>query len=525
MDLDMSALGAAVDAAFAQVDLTAWWEMEAWRLWGGRTAAELIAEYGEPGPSMNVQICNGMGIDSAAIITRLIEDPDARVLLITDADGTERLIRVDLADVTVVSSMTGNEFDETRAAMQDFLLPLMQAAGLRYVQVCRAGQSQQAGIVVLDDTAAHTDGRPWQMHMRGPWALSDELVAAGTVPQTAAGQRRCSYRAKGWVLDTWATQEYGGGERVHVIGFAAEEGNRVAKDQSYSHATRRSVYPLRQWGWNREHCERYLLDRFGIIWPRSCCVYCPFAGGSKRKNALLAERWRCEPAAGILTLTLETVALGLNPRMALFNTSTARAVAEQQGLTETLAAVDGYLEGCPWAIYDVQRVVRPHGAKKGTEGDPTRKGKTWRRTTTVRTGTRHEMTAALASARDGRHEPGRTPRLWLVEAQPTYPTCERLLVAAPAGVDDKEEKGFADLWATTIAEQGSAGQLTKHRVPASRRGTPAPFLLRPDPEGTDHERHRLDPRAVSAARRHPELVRPQQTPALSTGPATRDDRR
>lgn len=474
-----------IRAAVAQLELG----VPSWRLWGGRTTTELVAEFGEPGPSMPVQLCNGMGVDTAVIITRLIEDSDSRVLLVTNDDGTKRLVRVDLADVTVVTAMTGNEFNETRQLMQEHLLPLMQQAGMRYVQICRAGQSQEDGIVVLDDTATHPDpGEPWQMFMRGPWALSDELFEAGTVPQTAAASRRCSYRAKGWVLDQWAADEYGDAERIHIMGFAAEETARVLKDQSYSHVTRRSVYPLRQWGLDREQCEAFLLGRFGVLWPRSCCVYCPFAGGSKRKNALLAERWRAEPKAGVLTLILETTALALNPRMKLFKDISAWAVAEQQGLHEVLAAAERYLDRCEWVIYDVRRVIRPDGAKKDEPitkakaeelnvewkrglviehpGDPAKKGRTWRRTSTVAAGTRAEMTLRLARAQDGRHEAGRTPRLWLVEPQSTYPTRERLLVAAPAGVKSKEEDGFAELWADASVRQGASGQLTRRPIEA-----------------------------------------------------------
>lgn len=72
----------------------------------------------------------------------------------------------------------------------------------------------------------------------------------------------------------------------------------------------------------------------------------------------------------------------------------------------------------------------------------------------------------LAAATDGRYEPDRTPRLWLVDAQTTYPTTERLLVAAPVGVADKEEDGFAALWADAAARQGTAGRLTRRTIAA-----------------------------------------------------------
>ncbi|RSM61761.1 hypothetical protein DMB66_23975 [Actinoplanes sp. ATCC 53533] len=416
---------------------------------GGRTLAELIARYGTPGPSMPVQLCCGMGVDTAVIVTELIENEDARVLLVADADGRERLVRIELSDVDLVTAMTGNEFDETQEAMEHHLLPVIRRAGLRYVQISRAGQSQEDGIVILDDSRA-----PQRMFMRGPWALEDELATAGTVPQTAAASRRCSYRAKGWPLDTWATAEYGTTERIHIMGFASEETARVQKDLSYSRATRRSVYP-RQWGYDRQLCLEYLRARYGIEWPRSCCGYFPFAGGSRAKNARIAERWRAQPSAGVLSIWLELLALALNPRMALFKTSTAWQVAHQHGLDRVLAAVQERLNASRWAIYDVRRVFRPHGAKLGVAGDSSRKGRAWRSTHAVHSGSRAEMVAEISSARDGSLDPGITPRRHLVVPRNVYPSCERFLVAAPLAVADKEERGFHELWESTIAAQGT----------------------------------------------------------------------
>ncbi|MEU1813399.1 hypothetical protein [Micromonospora aurantiaca (nom. illeg.)] len=440
-----------------------------WRAWGGRTGAELIAACGTPGPSMPVQVCNGMGVDSAAIITELVENPDARLLLVPDDGGGQRLIRVDLADITIVTAMTGDEFDETRAAMEEYLLPTLRAAGIRTVQISRGGQSQDDGVVVLDDSRS-----PAGMVMHGPWRLRDELLAAGTVPQTASNARRCSARAKGWPLDEWAKRPdaYGDGHRVvvdraHVIGFAAEESNRVAKDRSYAADCRRPVYPLRQWGWDRDWCIDYLYARFGIVWPRSCCTYCPFAGGSSAKNQRVAARWRREPAGGALAVGLELVALALNPRMALYKRVTARSVARQHGLTTVLDLVEHHLRTSQWAVYDVRRVHRPYGARKDNPGDPTRKGQTWRSVRTLRTGAREEMTAQLAGTHVGRLEPGVTPRLWLREAPATYPSPERFIVAAPAGVEDKEQDGFPALWAAAIAAHGPAGRLTEKEVDAA----------------------------------------------------------
>ncbi|GGW72368.1 hypothetical protein GCM10010381_66370 [Streptomyces xantholiticus] len=74
---------------------------------------------------------------------------------------------------------------------------------MRLVQVCRGGKSDTDGVLVLDDSRT-----PRRIDAAGPWRLSDELRAAGTVPQLANGQRRCSIH-QGWVLDNWATAEFG----------------------------------------------------------------------------------------------------------------------------------------------------------------------------------------------------------------------------------------------------------------------------------------------------------------------------
>ena len=66
------------------------------------------------------------------------------------------------------------------------ILPLMRANRIRYVQVARAGLLEADGIVVLDDTR-----EPHKVYLDGAYKLSQELRAAGTVPQFA-GEHRCS---------------------------------------------------------------------------------------------------------------------------------------------------------------------------------------------------------------------------------------------------------------------------------------------------------------------------------------------
>jgi hypothetical protein len=111
-------------------------------------------------------------ITTAAIVRWLLE-PDSR-----DFDHQQLIL---------ITAMTGNEFDDTIELSSRFILPMLADAGVRLVQVARAGLHQHDGIIVLDDAVT-----PEQLHPRGPVALSDELLLAGTVATQANGMRRCS---------------------------------------------------------------------------------------------------------------------------------------------------------------------------------------------------------------------------------------------------------------------------------------------------------------------------------------------
>ncbi len=48
---------------------------------------------------------------------------------------------------------------------------------------------------------------PMCMHMDGAYKLSDELRAAGTVPQFG-GERRCSRKFKAFFIETWLRERF-----------------------------------------------------------------------------------------------------------------------------------------------------------------------------------------------------------------------------------------------------------------------------------------------------------------------------
>src|SRR6185503_10299365 len=91
---------------------------------------------------------HGMGVESAAIFERWLADPSSRDF--------------DLSDLIVITAQTGDEHDDTIRLMEQYQLPRMRAAGVRFVEVARAGHLESDGIVVLQDTR-----EPVKLHQQG----------------------------------------------------------------------------------------------------------------------------------------------------------------------------------------------------------------------------------------------------------------------------------------------------------------------------------------------------------------------
>lgn len=369
----------------------------------------------------------GMGLDSACIALRWLEEPASR-------DG------IDLDDVTLSVAMTGDEYDSTRRMMEKHLLPRLREHGVRLVQLSRARQS--SGYVILDDSRA-----PRRMVMRGPWRLSDEFAAAGTLPQLSS--HLCSIRSKAEPLDWWAADEYGDRPVLHVVGYAAEEDRRAAKDMKHATALRWPLYPLRVWGWDRNRCDAYVHALIGERWPRSCCAECCF-GFNKQNLPDLVARWRAEPQVAAHTLWLEHTALAFNERMRLYGKTSAHQLAREHELTDALALYRARLEASRFAVYEVRRVL--HAGKDG----PHVKGPVWRSVKRMSTGTRSAMTVELAerAAEAGARVEFDTDgiaRAPVLARQQSYPTTERLFALAPVGAADKELKAFDKHWARVSA--------------------------------------------------------------------------
>lgn len=375
--------------------------------------------------STPIVLSYGMGVESTAILLRWLLEPSSRDF--------------DLADLLVITAMTGDEFIETARDVATHVLPLLNDHGVRYVQIARNGPTQAEGITVLSDSRT-----TYQVHYAGVWKLSDELMGAGTVPQFAAGRRTCSVKFKGWPLDTWLDDEMGTRSFRHAMGFNADEGFRVDRDRSYSTEDRPSEYPLMEWGWDRATCVSYIARHTGVArWPKSCCTFCPFA----RDNHL--DRYRADPVAGADALLLEHRSLMLNPAMSLFSNKILRELVERDGNEKSLALYRRRLAEGDAALYRVRRVYRAH--KSG----PMKKGQAWRQVHRLATGDLDDMNSRLHALGIVSREAG-IDRVYRRRPGRVYPATEEMYVVGPATIADKGRKTFDALWDATLAAGPSA---------------------------------------------------------------------
>lgn len=373
----------------------------------------------------------GMGVESTAILLRWLEDDTSRDFA--------------LADLVVMTAMTGDEFARTATLMEAHVLPRMADAGVRYVQVARAGLLASAGVVILDDSRS-----PQSLHADGCFKLSDELTMAGTTPQIASGRRLCSCRAKGEPLDAVIDAVVGDRPYRHAIGFNATETGRAERDTSYTSHTREAWYPLIEWGWSRARCSDYLASVTGVTdWPKSACVFCPFSANRGSLATHLA-RYREEPQAAKSALRLEHTARALNPNMLLYGTRSVAQLLAADGNDTVLVESARELAALPHALYRVRRLLLAR------RGEATKKGTAWRSVEVMSTGTASECRAELSvlSATEGLEvtEDAGIARVWVRRRGVGFPTAEEFYVVAPAGVAAKQRVGFDARWAQVTGE-------------------------------------------------------------------------
>lgn len=395
---------------------------------------------------MKVVLSYGLGVDSTSLLLRWLEDPSSRDFA--------------LSDLLVVTAMTGDEWPRTGYLVEQHVLPRLAAEGVRFVQIARRSRRQADGITVLSDT-----DMPDRLHLAGDYRLSDELTAAGTIPQ-AGGARRCSMKFKGWVVSTYLEQHApeafqrafardGGGEPGRMVfGFETGETARASRARTYDTPRLRSEFPLIDWGWDRADCERYIAEVTSVSdWPKSACVYCPFSLTSKAGRARTLTRYDTRPDSAIEALMLERRSLALNPRGGLIaGDRLADLIAQERpAIASAFAAA---VDDAPHALYEVRRIWRPRA------DDPERVANVNRSLRVLRSGSRADCERALLDLAD----PGELvvgedglARLYRRRRGAELPAREHFLVVGPAGAEDRQMPNFERWWAqATPALQAAA---------------------------------------------------------------------
>ena len=393
----------------------------------------------------------GMGVESTAILVRWLLEPTARPCA--------------LDELLVLTAQTGDEYEDTRTLCERYVLPLLRQYGVRFVQVARCGHLEKDGIVILGDSR-----QPEHLHTEGAYKLSDELRAAGTVPQFG-GEHRCSLKFKAFVIETWLREcftyparhafGYSMDEQKRVsksemaiarrvaFGFSSEEQGRANRASGYDRPDRTGFYPLIEWGWTRQQCLDYLMVHLGVLWEKSACVYCPF--NQLGPDAL--RRHKRHPVQVAQALELELVSLTLNPRGTLYKKQSLYEYTDRNGNAEAIGLFREQLSTQPWRVYRVRRI---YGAKKDAIGRPLldQKGQALRavehcsaevsmdRARELLT-QRAESIGAVLEVRRG------ISYLYQRKAGSTFPTREEYFVAGPAVVEVKARYGlewFEEQW-------------------------------------------------------------------------------
>lgn len=371
-------------------------------------------------PSPRVVLSYGLGLDSTALLLRWIHEPSSR--------------NFDLSELAVCSSMVGDEFQAVGRDVQEHIVPLLHANKIRFIQVARSERKTTKsgrGIVVLDDSTA-----PERLHVEGSYALSQEMLAAGTLPQRG-GLRLCSVHAKGDPLDYVIDRITGGRSYRHAIGFGAAEQPRITKDRLYNTIQRTGWYPLADWSWDRAKCQEYVHSILGRFWEKSACVYCPYAMSSAQGRANVLARYRSQPAAGAHTLYMEYVARCINQAQTLIAGSSAFDMVEQGALPEVLDLFHQRVSAARHALYEVRRLTRP--ASNGGRAVTARSVKI------LATGSRSAMHARLREI-PGRLLTGTDGITRVIRRDRATDGVDHLYVAAPDEVEAKQRPGFEEWW-------------------------------------------------------------------------------
>lgn len=109
--------------------------------------------------------------------------------------------------------------------------------------------------------------------------LEGNMVMNATLPGATFGRGSCTDKFKIQPQMKWEKQEYASRKIQKMIGFDASEEFRIlrANDKAHTKKSERYEYlfPLIEWGWDREECKARIREAGLPVPPKSSCVFCP----------------------------------------------------------------------------------------------------------------------------------------------------------------------------------------------------------------------------------------------------------
>jgi hypothetical protein len=222
-------------------------------------------------------------------------------------------------------------------------------------------------------------------------------------------------------------------ERRVAFGYNAAELNRAARTATHDTIARIGFYPLIDWGWSRTACENYIIEKLGIPFQKSACVFCPFNREASKSTPKGIARLQAHPEQTADALLVEYTSLCLNPRGALFNTKTLHTIVVNSEQNAARAAFEHKLGQMEYGLYEVKRLYSGPGTAA-------------RSVIQIAKGQRAEMIAQFESFVSSlklkpQSERGITYG-YFAERGPDYPAIEGFLVVAPATVGTKVRGQF-----------------------------------------------------------------------------------
>ena len=123
--------------------------------------------------------------------------------------------------------------------------------------------------------------------------IEGNMVMNATLPGATFNMGSCTAKWKIHPQERWQKENVRG-KIVKAIGFEAGEEYRQLRAGDKAHASQGSenIYPLQEWGWDREECKARIAEAGLPVPPKSACIFCPNMKPEELEGLTVEERGR-----------------------------------------------------------------------------------------------------------------------------------------------------------------------------------------------------------------------------------------